>query len=86
MTTQKLTLQGEPGRSKCKRYLPLWHPSGLEFDDVVMDQVERKGRRVRRWRSVTEKRQVVELTMRPGASVSSVARDHGLEREPVVQV
>ena len=36
------------------------------------------GRRVRRWRSVSEKRQIVQLTMEPGASVAEVARTHGL--------
>lgn len=35
-------------------------------------------RRVRRWRSVTEKRQIVQLTMEPGASVAEVARAHGV--------
>jgi transposase len=32
------------------------------------------GRRVRRWRSVSEKRQIVQITMEPGASVAEVAR------------
>ena len=35
-------------------------------------------RRVRRWRSVSEKRQIVQLTLEPGASVAEVARAHGL--------
>jgi len=35
-------------------------------------------RRVRRWRSVTEKRQIVHLTLEPGASVAEVARAHGV--------
>jgi len=35
-------------------------------------------RRVRRWRSVAEKCQIVQLTMEPGASVAEVARVHGL--------
>jgi transposase len=43
-----------------------------------MVQAEGSGRRVRRWRSVTEKRQIVQLTMEPGASVALVARAHGL--------
>ncbi len=34
-------------------------------------------RRVRRWRSVAEKRRIVELTLAPGASVALVARAHG---------
>jgi transposase len=43
-----------------------------------MQQAEGSGRRVRRWRSVSEKRQIVQLTMEPGASVALVARAHGL--------
>ncbi len=43
-----------------------------------MQQGEGSGRRVRRWRSVSEKRQIVQLTMEPGASVALVARAHGL--------
>jgi transposase len=43
-----------------------------------MEQAEGSGRRVRRWRSVSEKRQIVQLTMEPGASVALVARAHGL--------
>jgi transposase len=43
-----------------------------------MDQSEGSRRRVRRWRSVSEKRQIVQLTMEPGASVALVARAHGL--------
>ena len=41
------------------------------------------GRRVRRWRSISEKRQVVQLTMEPGASVAEVARAHGLNANQV---
>jgi transposase len=41
------------------------------------------GRRVRRWRSVSEKRQIVHLTMEPGASVAEVARVHGLNANQV---
>jgi transposase len=40
-------------------------------------------RRVRRWRSVTEKRQIVQLTMEPGASVAEVAREHGVNANQV---
>lgn len=43
-----------------------------------MVQAEGSGRRVRRWRSVSEKRQIVQLTMEPDASVSLVARAHGI--------
>lgn len=35
-------------------------------------------RRVRRWRSVSEKLQIVQLTLQPGASVAEVARAHGV--------
>jgi transposase-like protein len=35
-------------------------------------------RRVRRWRTISEKRQIVELTLEPGASVAEVARAHGM--------
>ncbi len=35
-------------------------------------------RRVRHWRSVAEKRQIVQLTMEPGASVAEIARSYGL--------
>ncbi len=35
-------------------------------------------RRVRRWRSISEKRQIVQLTIEPGASVAEIARAYGL--------
>ena len=35
-------------------------------------------RRVRRWRTVSEKRRIAELTFEPGASVALVARAHGV--------
>jgi transposase len=41
------------------------------------------GRRVRRWRSIAEKRQIVQLTMAPGASVAEVARAHGVNANQV---
>jgi len=41
------------------------------------------GRRVRRWRSVAEKRRIVELTLEPGASVALVARAHGVNANQV---
>jgi transposase len=40
-------------------------------------------RRVRRWRSISEKRQTVQLTMQAGASVAEVAREHGLNANQV---
>ena len=41
------------------------------------------GRRIRRWRSVSEKRQIVQLTMEPGASVAEVARAQGVNANQV---
>jgi transposase len=41
------------------------------------------GRRVRRWRSVAEKRQIVQLTLKPGASVAEIARVHGVNANQV---
>jgi len=41
------------------------------------------GRRARRWRSVLEKRQIVQLTLQPGASVAEVARAHGVNANQV---
>jgi transposase len=40
-------------------------------------------RRVRRWRSVAEKRRIVELTLEPGASVALVARANGVNANQV---
>jgi transposase len=50
-----------------------------------MDQAEGlvAERRVRRWRSVAEKRRIVELTLVPGASVALVARAHGVNANQV---
>jgi transposase len=47
--------------------------------------VESEGaeRRVRRWRSVAEKRRIVELTLEAGASVALVARAHGVNANQV---
>ena len=41
------------------------------------------GRRVRRRRSVSEKLQIVQLTMEPGASVAEIARAHGVNANQV---
>jgi transposase len=41
------------------------------------------GRRVRRFRSVAEKRRIVELTLEPGASVALVARANGVNANQV---
>jgi transposase len=48
-----------------------------------MDQSAVAGRRVRRFRSVAEKRQIVNQTLEPGASVALVARAHGLNANQV---
>jgi len=50
---------------------------------VVMEQAAGTERRARRWRSVAEKRQIVNLTLEPGASVALVARAHGLNANQV---
>jgi transposase len=48
-----------------------------------MVQAEGTERRHRRFRSVAEKRQIVELTLAPGASVALVARAHGVNANQV---
>lgn len=55
--------------------LPLWHRVEVKPDDCVMVQAEGSGteRRVRRWRSVPEKRRIVELTLEPGGGGAGVA-------------
>ncbi len=40
-------------------------------------------RRVRRLRSISEKLQIVQLTLKPGASVAQVARAHGVNANQV---
>jgi transposase len=47
-------------------------------DRVMMQSDVVHGRRVRHWRSISEKRQIVQLTMEPGASVAEIARVHGV--------
>jgi transposase len=50
----------------------------------MSDAVELSGgRRVRRWRSVSEKLEIVQLTLKPGASVAEVARVHGVNANQV---
>jgi transposase len=41
------------------------------------------GRRFRRWRTVSEKRRIAELTFDPGASVAVEARAHGVNANQV---
>jgi hypothetical protein len=50
-----------------------------------MVQAERGERRVRRWRSVAEKRRIVELTLEPGAfyRVLPLAHEDSLTRQSV---
>ena len=48
-----------------------------------MVEAEGSVRRVRRWRTVAEKRQIVQLTLEAGASVAQVARAHGLNANQV---
>jgi transposase len=57
----------------------------FEDDDAVMgdDQEVRTGRRPRRWRTVSEKRRIAELTLEPGTSVALVARAHGVNANQV---
>jgi transposase len=40
-------------------------------------------RSVRRWRTVSEKRRIAELTLEPGSSVALVARAHGVNANQV---
>jgi len=51
---------------------------GVRMDGAV-------GRRVHTFRGVEEKRRIVEETLRDGASVSSVARAHGVNANQVFQ-
>jgi transposase len=48
-----------------------------------MVDAEEVGRRVRRYRTVSEKRRIAELTFEPGASVALVARAHGVNANQV---
>ena len=48
-----------------------------------MVEAEGTARRVRRFRYAAEKRQIVNLTLEPGASVALVARAHGLNANQV---
>ena len=41
------------------------------------------GHRPRRWRTVSERRRIAELTLEPGASVALVARAHGVNANQV---
>jgi Transposase. len=52
---------------------------------MVHEEEAGTGRRVRRFRSVSEKRRIAELTFEPGASVALVARAHGVNANQVFQ-
>ena len=63
-------------------YSPL-APFQARGDYEVMVESEGLEGRVRRFRSVAEKRRIVELTLEPGASVALVARAHGVNANQV---
>ena len=65
------------------RRVPLAIGFDLVEDCAMMQSGMSEVRRVRRWRSISEKRQIVQLTMEPGARVAEVARDHGLNANQV---
>jgi transposase len=50
---------------------------------MVDEQEAGIGRRPRRFRTVSEKRRIAELTLEPGASVALVARAHGVNANQV---
>ena len=50
---------------------------------MVHSEIAVTERRVRRWRSVAEKRRIVELTLEAGASVALVARANGVNANQV---
>jgi len=45
---------------------------------MVAAEEESVGRQIRRWRTLSEKRRIAELTFEPGASVAVVARANGV--------
>jgi transposase len=50
---------------------------------MVQSEIAVTERRVRRFRSVAEKRRIVDLTLEPGASVALVARANGVNANQV---
>jgi transposase len=50
---------------------------------MVDEQGAGSPRPVRRWRTLSEKRRIAELTFEPGASVALVARAHGVNANQV---
>ena len=50
----------------------------------MADKIEvSTGRRVRRWRSISDKLKIVQLALQPGVSVAEVARAHGVNANQV---
>jgi transposase len=50
---------------------------------MVVTEEEGVGRPIRRWRTLSEKRRIAELTIEPGASVAVVARANGVNANQV---
>jgi transposase len=50
---------------------------------MVAAEEEGAGRPIRRWRTLSEKRRIAELTFEPGASVAVVARANGVNANQV---
>ena len=50
---------------------------------MVVAEEEVSGRPIRRWRTLSEKRRIAELTFEPGASVAAVARANGVNANQV---
>jgi transposase len=50
---------------------------------MVVTEEEGIGRPIRRWRTLSEKRRIAELTFEPGASVAVVARANGVNANQV---
>jgi transposase-like protein len=65
--------------------VPHWHESGSEGDYAFMVVAEEEVARrpIRRWRTLSEKRRIAELTFEPGASVAVVARANGVNANQV---
>ncbi len=75
-------------RSPQKAYafgVSIWTGCGERQNHEFMDQADGKGlvQRTRVYRSVAEKRRIVELTLLPGASVSRVAQAEGVNAHQV---
>ena len=73
----------QPSSFVSVRSSPLAGRCGWSEDQRMVASELSSGRRVRRWRSVSEKRQIVQLTLEPGASVAEVARAYGVNANQV---